>query len=68
MCKNPRTTLNRDPSSRLYFMHCTACLSSRSVTNIKSGFVAMQRGGRKKLKWYWWICEGEKFLKNSNSI
>ena len=52
MCKNPRTTLNRDASSRLYFMHCTACLSSRSVTNIKSGFVAMQRGGRKKLKWY----------------
>ena len=49
MCKNPRTTLNKEPATRLYFMHCTACHSTRSVSTIKSGFVAVKRGERKKV-------------------
>ncbi len=49
MCKNPRTTLNKEPATRLYFMHCTVCHSTRSVSIIKSGFVAVKRGERKKL-------------------
>eukprot|EP00004_Rigifila_ramosa_P015949 TRINITY_DN3750_c0_g1_i2.p1 TRINITY_DN3750_c0_g1~~TRINITY_DN3750_c0_g1_i2.p1 ORF type:complete len:370 (-),score=106.32 TRINITY_DN3750_c0_g1_i2:20-1078(-) len=46
MCKSPHTKLVRNPENRLYFIHCGACGSSRSVAPIKAGFKA-QIGKRK---------------------
>jgi translation initiation factor 2 subunit 2 len=36
-CRNPDTAFTRDPVSRLYFVHCSSCGSSRSVAAIKAG-------------------------------
>jgi len=44
-CKSPDTLLKKE--NRLYFIQCKACGSSRSVAQIKQGFVA-QVGKRKK--------------------
>ena len=44
-CKTPNTTLQK--SNRLYFMHCNNCGASRSVTPIKTGFVAISRSARR---------------------
>ncbi|KMS65186.1 hypothetical protein BVRB_038540, partial [Beta vulgaris subsp. vulgaris] len=46
MCKNPETTLSRDSLTRLYFIKCEMCGSSRSVAPIKSGFHATLRADR----------------------
>lgn len=48
MCKSAATTLTRDPITRLYFVHCSLCDSSRSVAPIKSGFTATTKADRKK--------------------
>eukprot|EP00741_Cyanophora_paradoxa_P009627 tig00001542_g9325.t1 len=48
MCKSFDTNLTRDSVSRLYFLRCESCNSQRSVTGIKSGYVA-QIGRRKKV-------------------
>jgi translation initiation factor 2 subunit 2 len=45
-CKSPSTTLQKQ--NRLYFMQCNNCGARRSVTPIKTGFVAISRGARKK--------------------
>ena len=45
-CKSPATTLQKQ--NRLYFMQCNNCGARRSVTPIKTGFVAISRGARKK--------------------
>jgi len=50
MCRNPETTLSRDPVTRLYFLQCTSCGSRRSVAPIKSGFHAAMRADRRKAK------------------
>jgi translation initiation factor 2 subunit 2 len=50
MCRNLETALTRDSESRLYFMNCKACGSSRSVQAIKAGFHATARGERKKAR------------------
>jgi translation initiation factor 2 subunit 2 len=42
-----KTNLTRDPVSRLYFLHCEDCGSSRSVAPIRAGYTA-QVGRRKK--------------------
>ena len=47
MCRSPKTTLTKDQVSRLYFMHCSACGSSRSVAPIRSGYHAATRADRR---------------------
>ena len=44
-CKSPNTALQK--SNRLYFMQCGNCGARRSVTPIKTGFVAISRGARR---------------------
>ena len=46
LCKSCNTILEKD--NRLYMMICGACKSTRSVTNIKSGFHVMKKGERRK--------------------
>jgi len=45
-CKSPNTALQKQ--NRLYFMQCSNCGARRSVTPIKTGFVAISRAARKK--------------------
>jgi len=47
-CKSPNTALQKQ--NRLYFMQCNNCGARRSVTPIKTGFVAISRGARKKTR------------------
>eukprot|EP00003_Mantamonas_plastica_P032130 TRINITY_DN862_c1_g1_i2.p2 TRINITY_DN862_c1_g1~~TRINITY_DN862_c1_g1_i2.p2 ORF type:complete len:158 (-),score=29.67 TRINITY_DN862_c1_g1_i2:165-638(-) len=47
MCKSPDTELVRNNVSRLTFVECKSCNSSRSVAQIKGGFSA-QIGRRRK--------------------
>jgi len=47
MCRSPNTDLQRDGASRLYFLHCTDCGSSRSVAPIRSGYHATSRADRR---------------------
>ncbi|KDO28794.1 hypothetical protein SPRG_20001 [Saprolegnia parasitica CBS 223.65] len=47
MCRSPNTTLTRDNVSRLHFVHCQECGSSRSVAAIRSGFHAATRADRR---------------------
>jgi translation initiation factor 2 subunit 2 len=46
-CRSPNTTLTRDSVSRLYFVHCQSCGSSRSVAPIRTGFHAQTRADRR---------------------
>ena len=51
MCSScDKTTLSRDSVSRLYFMKCDNCGSSRSVAPIKSGYHAQTRADRRALR------------------
>jgi translation initiation factor 2 subunit 2 len=50
MCKNPDTTLTRDSMTRLYFIKCEMCASTRSVAPIKVGFKATLRADRRAAK------------------
>jgi translation initiation factor 2 subunit 2 len=50
MCRNADTTLSRDSVTRLYFIQCESCGSSRSVAPIKAGFHATMRTDRRKVK------------------
>eukprot|EP00695_Tsukubamonas_globosa_P003648 TRINITY_DN752_c0_g1_i3.p1 TRINITY_DN752_c0_g1~~TRINITY_DN752_c0_g1_i3.p1 ORF type:complete len:244 (-),score=99.13 TRINITY_DN752_c0_g1_i3:38-769(-) len=50
MCKSLDTTLVRDPHTRLHVLQCEACAASRSVSAVKSGFVATGKGARKAAK------------------
>lgn len=50
ICKNYDTKLVKDPTSRLMFVQCESCGSSRSVTTIKSGFHATLKADRKKAR------------------
>jgi len=47
MCRSPNTDLQRDGASRLYFLHCRDCGSSRSVAPIRSGYHATSRADRR---------------------
>mmetsp|Transcript_1077 Transcript_1077/g.1339 ORF Transcript_1077/g.1339 Transcript_1077/m.1339 type:complete len:266 (+) Transcript_1077:63-860(+) len=47
MCRSPNTTLTKDSVSRLYFIHCQDCGSSRSVAPIRAGFHATSRADRR---------------------
>ena len=50
MCRSPNTTLTRDSVSRLYFIHCQDCGSSRSVAPIRSGYHATSRADRRAMR------------------
>jgi translation initiation factor 2 subunit 2 len=50
MCRSLDTELKRDPANRLYFMHCNACRSSKSVANIKKGFHATTKQDRREAR------------------
>jgi translation initiation factor 2 subunit 2 len=48
MCKSMTTVTVKDAITRISFMVCNSCGSQRSVTAIKAGFHATERGERKK--------------------
>jgi translation initiation factor 2 subunit 2 len=51
LCKSfDKTDLTRDSTSRLYFLHCDNCGSSRSVAPIRSGYHAQTRADRRALR------------------
>eukprot|EP01038_Epipyxis_sp_PR26KG_P010555 gene10555-14181_t len=50
MCRSFNTSLTRDNVSRLYFVQCQDCGSSRSVTQIRAGFHATTRADRRAIK------------------
>ena len=47
MCRSPGTVLSRDSVTRLYFVKCETCKSTRSVAPIKAGFHATSRADRR---------------------
>ena len=48
MCNSSNTLLERDPVTKLYFVHCQSCDCKRSVAAIKSGYHAVSKGERHK--------------------
>lgn len=49
-CRSLETELTRDAITRLYFMSCNACGSSRSVAQIRTGFHNVGRGERRRAR------------------
>lgn len=47
MCRGVQTKLVRDNVSRMYFMHCSSCGATKTVTAIKAGYHATGKGERK---------------------
>merc|ERR1719512_539029 len=47
MCRSPNTELTKDSSTRLQFVTCNDCGSSRSVAPIRSGYHATSRADRR---------------------
>lgn len=47
MCRSPNTELVKDSSTRLQFINCKDCGSSRSVAAIRSGYHAVNRADRR---------------------
>jgi translation initiation factor 2 subunit 2 len=47
MCRSPNTLLERDQSSRLYFVNCKDCGSQRSVATVRTGYHATSRADRR---------------------
>lgn len=47
MCRSPNTELVKDQSTRLQFINCKDCGSSRSVAAIRSGYHAATRADRR---------------------
>jgi translation initiation factor 2 subunit 2 len=50
MCKSLDTDLDKDADTRLFFMKCKSCGSSRSVAQIKAGHHATTRADRRRQK------------------
>ena len=50
MCKSFNTALSRDAASRLYFVSCQDCGSSRSVSQIRAGYHAQTRADRRQMR------------------
>ena len=46
-CKSIKTTMTRDPSTRLLNLKCKVCDATRTCQNIKKGFHAVRRGERR---------------------
>mmetsp|Transcript_23337 Transcript_23337/g.32823 ORF Transcript_23337/g.32823 Transcript_23337/m.32823 type:complete len:243 (-) Transcript_23337:191-919(-) len=47
MCRSPNTELKKDSSTRLEFINCCDCGSSRSVVAIRSGYHAISKADRR---------------------
>lgn len=47
MCRSPNTVLQKDSSTRLHFLECKDCGSTRSVAQIRSGYHATSRADRR---------------------
>jgi translation initiation factor 2 subunit 2 len=47
MCRSFNTKLSREPQSRLYFVECEDCKSSKSVSAIRAGYHATTKADRK---------------------
>ncbi len=47
LCRSTNTILDRDITTRLYFIHCENCTSKRSVTAIKTGYRAISKNERR---------------------
>jgi translation initiation factor 2 subunit 2 len=47
MCRSPNTELKKDQHTRLYFLSCRDCGSSRSVATVRSGYHATSRADRR---------------------
>merc|ERR1712194_127470 len=50
MCRSSDTLMDKDPSTRLYFVNCTRCGASRSCATIKTGYHATSKADRKRAK------------------
>jgi len=50
MCRSFNTALTRDSVSRLFFVSCQDCGSSRSVAQIKAGYHAQTRADRRAIR------------------
>lgn len=50
MCRSFNTTLTKDSVSRLHFVHCQDCGSSRSVAPIKSGYHMQTKADRRAIR------------------
>lgn len=50
MCRSFNTTLTKDSVSRLHFVHCQDCGSSRSVAPIKAGYHAQTKADRRAIR------------------
>lgn len=50
MCRSFNTSLTRDSVSRLFFVSCQDCGSSRSVSQIKAGYHAVTRADRRAIR------------------
>mmetsp|Transcript_1812 Transcript_1812/g.2520 ORF Transcript_1812/g.2520 Transcript_1812/m.2520 type:complete len:228 (-) Transcript_1812:121-804(-) len=50
MCRSFNTTLTKDSVSRLFFVQCQDCGSSRSVAQIRSGYHATTKADRRALR------------------
>mmetsp|Transcript_1386 Transcript_1386/g.2293 ORF Transcript_1386/g.2293 Transcript_1386/m.2293 type:complete len:234 (+) Transcript_1386:72-773(+) len=50
MCRSFNTTLTRDNVSRLFFVSCQDCGSSRSVAQIRAGYHAQTRADRRAIR------------------
>ena len=47
MCRSPNTVLEKNSATRLHFLECSDCGSTRSVAQIRSGYHATSRADRR---------------------
>lgn len=50
MCRSLDTELQRDGNTRLYFVACKKCKSTKSVSAIKAGFHAATKADRRAMR------------------
>lgn len=49
-CHQPETIITKDNATRLFFLTCKKCNSTRSVAQIKAGFHAVSKDDRRQAK------------------
>lgn len=50
ICKSYSTCIDKDKVTRINYITCTKCRSKRAIQSIDTGFRAVKRGERRKLK------------------
>lgn len=50
MCRSFNTAMARDSVTRLFFVNCQECGSTRSVAHIRAGYHAQTRADRRALR------------------